>query len=344
MSGSANGHPQDRLSEYLDDELTIEERAAIDRHLASCEDCRSHLDGLRRLARAIAEAGVPPVPADLHEKIGRRLDEATVLRPRRWRFALPATIAATISAIGILIAVQMREGRLPPSVPESPHPSEVDLGKVRSDAPLPAPPPAPAAAPPSRDERVAETRKAKTDSDALGTRDRPESDLERAPQPKDLRAVMGGVASGGDAAVEEGIGGAHENRVSAAREAAGQMAAVDQASRLATAPAPASAAKAETVSICVDRWSDSGVRGAWEVADPIASARELNTMAHDAGGIGLWRGIADGRPYLLIVPRSRYEEIFYALRARGIAGLVDPPVLAPGDDCTALSITIALAR
>lgn len=333
MSGSTNGHPQDRLSEYLDDELTIEERAVIDRHLASCEDCRSHLDALRRLARAIAQDSVPPIPADLHLKIGRRLDEATVLRPRRWRFAVPATIAATISAIGILIAVQWREGRLtPPSVPDASLRSEADLGKMRNDAPLPGPPPPPASAPPSRDEEFAAKSKEKTDSDALGARDRPESELQRATELKDLRAVKGGVASGEDAAREEGIGGAHENRVRAAQAAA------------SAAPTPAPAAKAEAASICVDRWSDSGVRGSWEVPDPVASARELNAIAHDAGGIALWRGVDDGRPYLLIVPRSKYEEIFYALRARGIAGLIEPPVLAPGDDCTALSITIARAR
>jgi hypothetical protein len=80
------------------------------------------------------------------------------------------------------------------------------------------------------------------------------------------------------------------------------------------------------------------------VADPVAAAHELDTIVLDVEGTGLWRGIDDGRPYQLIVPRSRYLEVFYALRARGIAGLVEPPTLAAGDDCTAISITIVHAR
>jgi hypothetical protein len=104
------------------------------------------------------------------------------------------------------------------------------------------------------------------------------------------------------------------------------------------------AAKTEAVPTCADRWSDSGARGTWVVPDPVATARELNSIAHDAGGIGLWWGMDDGRPYKLIVPRGRYTEVFQMLRARGIAGLVEPPALTAGDDCTALSITIVRAR
>ena len=36
MSDGSNGHPRDGLSEYLDDQLGVEERTAMDRHLASC--------------------------------------------------------------------------------------------------------------------------------------------------------------------------------------------------------------------------------------------------------------------------------------------------------------------
>jgi len=41
------------------------------------------------------------------------------------------------------------------------------------------------------------------------------------------------------------------------------------------------------------------------------------------------------------VPRARFEEVFFALRARGVSGLDDLPVPIPGDDCLALSIAIA---
>jgi tetratricopeptide (TPR) repeat protein len=45
----------DRLSEYLDGELSPPERAAVDAHLAQCAECRSTLEGLRGV---VSEAAV----------------------------------------------------------------------------------------------------------------------------------------------------------------------------------------------------------------------------------------------------------------------------------------------
>jgi hypothetical protein len=353
MSGSANQHPLDRLSEYLDDELEIEERTGIDRHLASCEHCRSSLQGLRRLSRAIAEEAVPPVPVDLAAKIASQLDEATVARPRRWRLALPATIAATLSAIGILVAIQWREGRLTPLRP-------IEPAREARDAAAQAPAPV---SPPPADERPGEVaeRKVKDRSDVAGARERDFKTTvlpEAAPSPPaPSPSVSGGLAR------EEGdvgavLGNADEMRVAPTAPAPSEKAidkeqegrflqkqsAMPVDSALVPAPAPIPAAKTEAVSTCADRWSDSGARGTWEVPDPVATARELNSIAHDVGGIGLWWGMDDGRPYKLIVPRGRYTEVLKSLRARGIAGLVEPPALTAGDDCTALSITIVRAR
>ena len=65
MSGSGQAHPKEHLSSYLDDQLTLETRAAVDRHLALCEECRADVDALRRLARAVRDEEPPPVPLDL---------------------------------------------------------------------------------------------------------------------------------------------------------------------------------------------------------------------------------------------------------------------------------------
>jgi anti-sigma factor RsiW len=108
QSGSA--HPRDLLSAYLDDELTLDERHAVDRHLALCERCRKDLLSLKALARAVGEEHVPAVPPELAMRISRRLDEAQVVPIRRRRgFVIPATIAATAAAVGILAVVQMRQ-------------------------------------------------------------------------------------------------------------------------------------------------------------------------------------------------------------------------------------------
>ncbi len=58
-------HWSERLSEYLDDELTPAERAACQAHLAECEPCRVVADDLRRVT-AFARADADRMPdADL---------------------------------------------------------------------------------------------------------------------------------------------------------------------------------------------------------------------------------------------------------------------------------------
>ena len=128
MSDVAGGHPRERLSSYLDDELGVDERSAVDRHLAGCEDCRDELDALRRIARALSEESVPEPGIDLAAKIGRRLDAARPpARRRPLRFVLPATIAATLGAVGILVALQWREGRLGTPAPPPPPPRAAEV-------------------------------------------------------------------------------------------------------------------------------------------------------------------------------------------------------------------------
>lgn len=93
----------DRLSEYLDDELTAAERAELDAHLASCAECADILKDLRSVAaRAAALTAVAP-EADLWPGIAARLDTRSRLRafrtrvPRRISFTLPQAIAAGLA-------------------------------------------------------------------------------------------------------------------------------------------------------------------------------------------------------------------------------------------------------
>jgi anti-sigma factor RsiW len=325
MIDAINGHPRELLSAYLDDELGVEERTTIDRHLAACEDCRAQLEALRRLARAVADEGVPPVPVNLAARIGRRLDAATIVRPRRSRFVIPATIAATLGAIGILVALQWREGRLGVPVPPAPQEQDRAFDELkRPDAPSTTV--APEMMPAPRAEKEAAARQA-VDKDVQG-------------------GVQGGVPGG----VPGGVVGRVES-VGAAKTADDERRdrelskvmneAVVVAPRVAAPSAMLEwSAKSEAVPSCVDRWSDSGLRGSWDVPDVDAAERQLGRIAHAVGGIGLWRGVADGRPYVVVVPRGRFEEVFYALRARGVAGLGEPPALSEGADCTGISVAL----
>ncbi len=317
MTDGANGHPREGLSEYLDDHLGVEERTAIDRHLASCEDCRAELAAMRRLATAVADEEVPPVPSDLAARIGRSVDAATVVRFKRRRFVVPVSIAATLGAIGLLVALQWRDGRL--GVPATPEPKERDRAFDESksvDVPV--------AAPPERQEKevaapaLEDLAKQKKDEDVPGGV---------------VGGVLGGVGSGGAAQPADDERGRSKIMNEADDVTARQ---------LAPSSAPAPAAKSAAVPSCLDRWSDSGVSGSLEVTDVDAAERQLGRVAHAVSGIGLWRGVADGRPYVVVVPRDRFEEVFYALRARGVSGLEEPPTLAEGTDCTGISIWLTL--
>jgi anti-sigma factor RsiW len=63
----------DRLSDYLDDELTPAERSAVEAHLATCAECRSTLEALRAIVSEAAQlSDVPPVN-DLWSGISARI-------------------------------------------------------------------------------------------------------------------------------------------------------------------------------------------------------------------------------------------------------------------------------
>lgn len=315
MTDERNGHPRDGLSAYLDDQLGVEDRAAMDRHLANCEDCREELEALWLLAKAVGKEVAPPVPVELAGRIGRSLDAATVVRFPRRRFLVPATIAATIGAIGILVSLQWREGRF--VAPPTPVPQErdraFDEAKRTNEAPASVATDDTSKARQARPEKEAATIDSK-DNDVKLTDEPAVEELSK--QKKDEGVADG--AAGGIA------GGRAVERVAA------------------EPPAPAPSARSAVASSCLDRWSDSGIRGSWDVPDLYEAQRQLGRIAHAVGGNGLWRGVAEGRPYVVLVPREHFEETFYALRARGVFGLDELPTLGEGTDCKGVSITLTV--
>lgn len=101
----------DRLSEYLDDELTPAERAGVDAHLAGCADCRGVLEDLRRIVTAAQQLPGSIPDRELWEGVEGRLTARTrgvelhararvariEARPRRrFSFTLPQLAAAGI--------------------------------------------------------------------------------------------------------------------------------------------------------------------------------------------------------------------------------------------------------
>jgi negative regulator of sigma E activity len=100
------GHWTDRLSDYLDRELTAAEEAAADEHLLDCAACRDTLAELREV-RARARRLAPSHPdTDLWPAIAAAIGSEPVVRPtdvtplrrsRRYSFSLPQLAAAGIA-------------------------------------------------------------------------------------------------------------------------------------------------------------------------------------------------------------------------------------------------------
>lgn len=103
----------DRLSEYLDDELPPEERAAVEGHLRHCVACGAALADLKRIvARAQSLEDRPPA-RDLWPAIAARIGSSPAMadrgdvvaldavRRRRWSFSLPELAAAGIALMAL---------------------------------------------------------------------------------------------------------------------------------------------------------------------------------------------------------------------------------------------------
>jgi hypothetical protein len=103
---SMNDDWTDRLSEYLDDELTPDERRAIERHLAGCEACAATLEELGRVVERARSLPARAPAADLWTGIAERIDaplaaggRVPAFRPRaphRVSFTLPQLAAASV--------------------------------------------------------------------------------------------------------------------------------------------------------------------------------------------------------------------------------------------------------
>lgn len=98
----------DRLSEYVDDELTDSERIALEAHLQSCAQCTTIVGDLRRVIRRARMLREQAPAHDLWPGIARRIgatpaphaetvDLAARRRVRRWSFSLPQLVAAGIA-------------------------------------------------------------------------------------------------------------------------------------------------------------------------------------------------------------------------------------------------------
>lgn len=98
MTVDSAGHPSDRLSAYLDGELSPGEAAAVAHHVQGCPPCQAELDGANRVRQLLRELRTPEVPFGMVERL--------IIRPRRrvlpvaWAASAAAAIALGVIATG----------------------------------------------------------------------------------------------------------------------------------------------------------------------------------------------------------------------------------------------------
>lgn len=141
-----SAHPHERLSAFLDNELSPPERAKIEQHLRTCAECAQELSELALVDRLGHELDVD-VPEGYLEGLPARLrPRLRAARPARRRL-MPtwALAAAALVLIGLLVPItwQRRGSELSAPVPDS-----RAAAPVREQQAEPASVPAPTGAPP----------------------------------------------------------------------------------------------------------------------------------------------------------------------------------------------------
>ncbi len=112
-SGTADcSSMKELLSPYLDEELIAEERASVEKHLASCADCQSDLQGFQTVVKSLAALPKVNLDRDLAEEIvakivaqekEQKLEKTGQVIPFRSRNFW--AVGAIACAFGLLFAV-----------------------------------------------------------------------------------------------------------------------------------------------------------------------------------------------------------------------------------------------
>jgi len=94
---------RDRLSEYLDGDLTLSEQAELERHVDGCDTCRLAIEELREVVQRARDLPDRKPERELWTGIAKRIEETGVVdlaerRPRRKiTFSIPQLLAAGVT-------------------------------------------------------------------------------------------------------------------------------------------------------------------------------------------------------------------------------------------------------
>jgi hypothetical protein len=109
-------YAQERLSAYLDQELTPGEQGRVERHLAACPQCRCELDNLRRTVQWTMELPVVPCPRAFTIPAPA---QAQRVRSAQRVWAMPLLQGATALVAVLFLLAVVGEAFLPARLPVS---------------------------------------------------------------------------------------------------------------------------------------------------------------------------------------------------------------------------------
>ena len=111
-----DGHLDDALSAYLDDELAPAARREVEAHLAGCPDCRAELDDVAAARHAVRILPVHAMPRPLLGLDRAVLDDgpAAAVHDRRRARVAWALVAAVAAGIAMVLP---QEPEVVPSLP-----------------------------------------------------------------------------------------------------------------------------------------------------------------------------------------------------------------------------------
>lgn len=99
---------RERLSEYVDDVLSPEEKKDFEKHLKSCQACRAELDALKCLIKEIKQLPFQKLPEGFEKQLKRRL--LSEGKPKRYRFLMGNWKAYSSIAAAAILVILLRTG------------------------------------------------------------------------------------------------------------------------------------------------------------------------------------------------------------------------------------------
>lgn len=114
-----------QINDWLDGALSEEERAAADRHLASCADCRAELEACQQIIQRVQRlpAAIPP-ERDLRRDVWAQIDRRSLWH---WRYPLAAAAVLLIAVSSVLTVLLTRPAHAPVGRSTSVQPATVEL-------------------------------------------------------------------------------------------------------------------------------------------------------------------------------------------------------------------------